>query len=164
MWWRRQRQRQQRVPEVAHPHATSAPRPFHGSQGSGPVAEQVWGVYAPWVEARTSPKRQGFFFCLGDEPLRRWLLPTAIGWRLTAVSCSSSSISVGGLVGPPVWDKFFCSVFLAVGDVLRMPLQGSSFQHQSGRDSFHSPSPGGQTEAGRSRSPHGHSGARAPGP
>ena len=38
--------------------------------------------------------------CLGDEPLRRWLQPTA-------VSSSSSSISVGTPVEPPVWDTFF---------------------------------------------------------
>ena len=44
---------------------------------------------------------------LGDEPLRRWLQPTAVGWRPTAVSCSSNSISVGALVDPPVWDVFF---------------------------------------------------------
>ena len=41
---------------------------------------------------------------LGDEPLRRRLQPTA-------VSCSSSYISVGALVDPPVWDKVF---FLAL--------------------------------------------------
>ena len=59
------------------------------------------------LPSRTSPKGQGLFFCLGDEPLRFRLQPTAVGWRLTAVSCSSSSSSVGPLVDPPVWDKFF---------------------------------------------------------
>ena len=71
------------------------------------------------------PPRDRVYFLLkgrllGDKPLRRQLRPTA-------VSSSSSSISVGTLVDPPVWEKFF----LALGGVLRRPedLEVASKQH-----------------------------------
>ena len=56
--------------------------------------------HPPTLLGRMSPKGQGLFFASGTGP-------SAVGWRPTAVNRSSSSISVGALVDPPVWDMFF---------------------------------------------------------
>ena len=66
------------------------------------------------------------FFCIGTalqfwgrlQSNRRRLQPTAVGWRPTAISCSSSSVLVGALVDPQVTRA---GVFLLLFE-LRTPL------------------------------------------
>ena len=63
------------------------------------------------LRTRAVPKRTDYYYSLLRDRLpilglvtanRRRLQPTAVSWRLTAVSCSSGSISVGALVDPQI--------------------------------------------------------------